>query len=766
MDSNSKIVHSLHLQGNAQFAGGHLMEAKTVYSKIVELLPIDINAWYMLSTINGQLGDIQMAGECAKRVLDLQPNHCEARINLGNVYLHQGRQEDAIAEYRQVIRTNPDNAVAQSNLGHILNDLGRTDDAIKSYREALRLNPNFAAAHNNLGNIFFNQGDFRQAIDHLSQAIRLAPSFADAHSNLGNVLAELGRMNEALSAYQKALECNPLSCTALNAYGRASLSQDNIDSYVQFYRKHVELSPNPMDARIAFIGILGSDPCVRFDAWLYSELLNCFSVPDADYQPLVPVTAAFLKAKYDIQSLNHDDFPFVLDLIEKIATDEVFLSYLKSTINTDPAIELLLTAVRRHLLHCGYSDKDTADSNIKVIRALAYQGLNNEHVFFVDDDEQHLISKLKDRIEHDVPTRSQPDAGFEADLLVYGMYHNLYSLSCRAHIAGLPWFLWSRGIQPLLERSLLNPLEEERIKGEIESIGAIEDVTSRLVQSQYEENPYPRWISIPKIKQSTLREALRSHINDGTSPAFIDGAVRVLVAGCGTGKHPIQTALSYKNVDVTAVDICKSSLAYAIRMARKYRVDNIRFLQGDILELGTLDTRFHIIECVGVLHHMDDPIKGWRTLTNLLADDGLMYIGLYSELARKSMTAIGDIFKNEHLISDGNNIRAFRNRILKKKMGNNLKNAFDFYSMSGCRDLLFHAKEHRFTLPQIDTALTDLNLSFLSFIFRYGWEKNLYRNRFPQDTTMDNLMLWDEFEHLYPHTFSKMYQFWCRKNPG
>ena len=48
-----------------------------------------------------------------------------------------------------------------------------------------------------------------------------------------------------------------------------------------------------------------------------------------------------------------------------------------------------------------------------------------------------------------------------------------------------------------------------------------------------------------------------------------------------------------------------------------------------------LNKKFDIIESAGVLHHMADPVAGWRTLTNCLKPNGLMKIGLYSNLARQ-----------------------------------------------------------------------------------------------------------------------------------
>ena len=39
-------------------------------------------------------------------------------------------------------------------------------------------------------------------------------------------------------------------------------------------------------------------------------------------------------------------------------------------------------------------------------------------------------------------------------------------------------------------------------------------------------------------------------------------------------------------------------------------------MQADILDLAKLNKRFDIIESVGVLHHMENPMAGWKVLTD------------------------------------------------------------------------------------------------------------------------------------------------------
>ena len=80
------------------------------------------------------------------------------------------------------------------------------------------------------------------------------------------------------------------------------------------------------------------------------------------------------------------------------------------------------------------------------------------------------------------------------------------------------------------------------------------------------------------------------------------------------------------------MDLSLASLAYAKRKTTELEITNIEYLQADILKLDQLEQKFDIIESAGVLHHMDEPMAGWRVLTDLLKPGGLMMIGLYLSL--------------------------------------------------------------------------------------------------------------------------------------
>jgi len=98
----------------------------------------------MLGAINGYLGLFEEAIRCGRQAVDLQPNHAEARYNLGQAYTRVSRYPEAEASYREAVRLKPDYAEAWDNLGYALQEQGKTEEAAASYRKALQLRPDFA----------------------------------------------------------------------------------------------------------------------------------------------------------------------------------------------------------------------------------------------------------------------------------------------------------------------------------------------------------------------------------------------------------------------------------------------------------------------------------------------------------------------------------------------------------------------------------------------------------------------------------------------
>jgi SAM-dependent methyltransferase len=325
---------------------------------------------------------------------------------------------------------------------------------------------------------------------------------------------------------------------------------------------------------------------------------------------------------------------------------------------------------------------------------------------------------------------------------------------------------WSDAVMGLLVQQVRQPAEERELRKSIAALTAVENEVSRKVREQYEENPYPRWTKAepppqPLMFDQYLRRKLPAAVFQNLGRAQID----ILIAGCGTGQHAIETAQRFSGANVLAVDLSLTSLAYAKRKTRALERTNIEYAQADILKLGALERTFDLIESSGVLHHLADPFAGWRVLLSLLRPGGFMTIGLYSEIARADIVAARAFIAERGYGSTADDIRRCRQEIIALDDGRRFRSitaSGDFFSTSGCRDLLFHVQEHRVTIPQIADFVAGNGLAFVGFDLDHLTSQR-YLTRFPLDTAMTDLASWDAFEHGQPSTFAGMYQFWVQK---
>jgi hypothetical protein len=85
----------------------------------------------------------------------------------------------------------------------------------------------------------------------------------------------------------------------------------------------------------------------------------------------------------------------------------------------------------------------------------------------------------------------------------------------------------------------------------------------------------------------------------------------------------------------------------------------------------------------------------------------------------------------------------------------------DFYSRSGCRDLVFHVREHRTTPLRLRDDLAALDLELVGFQHALAQVPAAYRERWPDDEPQVDLERWDQVEGDLPRAFAGMYVFWA-----
>jgi tetratricopeptide (TPR) repeat protein len=111
--------------------------------------------------------------EAYESALAIEPDHADARTNLGRLLHEAGNVEAAEACYRTALDAEPDHALAAFNLGVALEDLGRPAAAARAYEQALEADPALASAHYNMARLCEREGREDAALGHLATYRRL-----------------------------------------------------------------------------------------------------------------------------------------------------------------------------------------------------------------------------------------------------------------------------------------------------------------------------------------------------------------------------------------------------------------------------------------------------------------------------------------------------------------------------------------------------------------------------------------------------------------
>lgn len=415
--------------------------------------------------------------------------------------------------------------------------------------------------------------------------------------------------------------------------------------------------------------------------------------------------------------------------LDTLLNDEFFQLGLRTMTALGPALEGPMIRLRRALLDASAQDGMLRGKHVPLLCAIAEHCFYNEYAWYETPEEKRLVDSLT--------------PGDAARIALLACYR---PLSARPEAAD--WLAAHRTgpLENILRTQVKNHLEEQAIKDSLQSFFPIQEKTSQAVQAMYEENPYPRWHSV-----------------DLPGLTYPDVKLDWLTAGCGTGRPLTQLAIAFPNAAITAVDLSRTSLAYAIRKTREHGLTQIDFRHGDILDVSRLGRQFDFIESSGVLHHMKDPVAGWKALLSCLKPGGRMQIGLYSKLAREAVIRTRDYIEKKGYAADIDGIRQLRRDMLSLPDSDPLKRIAqqrDFYATSECRDLVFHIQEYNYTLPEIAAILDELGLTFLGFKAS-SQIQSLYREKYPADPAQTDLSNWDALEHAYPAMFAGMYKFFC-----
>ncbi|HUK35187.1 MAG TPA: tetratricopeptide repeat protein [Vicinamibacterales bacterium] len=228
------------------FAENKKDAARTRVQEQLKAKPDDPDVLTLAGVLFLQLNDGKSAEAAFRHLLEIDPSNLQAYSGLGNLYLDEGRLDEAKQDFEDLARKHPKTAVgAATMVGTILTMQGKPAEARKQFEQALALDPHAAVAANNLalnyaqdtdanldvalqlaqtakaglpkswevddtlGFIYYKKGLLPLAISTLQQGIGQHPTDATMHYHLGLAYLKSGKQIEARQSLQEALKLNP-----------------------------------------------------------------------------------------------------------------------------------------------------------------------------------------------------------------------------------------------------------------------------------------------------------------------------------------------------------------------------------------------------------------------------------------------------------------------------------------------------------------------------------------------------------------------------
>lgn len=254
--------------------------------------------------------------ECL-RVIDMAPQYLDIHQVLCEIYVRQGKVEQAITKYAILIETYMAN--------------GRINDAVATYRRILQLEPNNLTYRVRLISLLASQGDKEEllrertlaaesylklgymdrALTELEQALQESPTSVPTRLNYALALQKLGRTQQATAEYQRVLQVDPRNLIALVRWHIAMITgisstrstalevlsrvrwqlrgegQKNYTFVVREYSQAAETYPNNADVRFA----LGQ---IHQQAGYFDQAIDAYQMAmrDSSYEVLARCSSA------------------------------------------------------------------------------------------------------------------------------------------------------------------------------------------------------------------------------------------------------------------------------------------------------------------------------------------------------------------------------------------------------------------------------------------------------------------------------------------
>jgi hypothetical protein len=551
--------------------------------------------------------------------------------------------------------------------------------------EALAMEPNNAAALGLLGRVEMDDGNREKAHTLFNASLDQQPAQAQQYCNLGYWAIQTDRPALAEQYFIQALEYDRQSAAAFCGVAHAKRLQGQFDVAFLHYRKLLESGAewesiySGMLSCAQHLAVSSADPALVRDV---TALLERDGLP---HQELGRFVGAILQHQYDL------DNPDARVSLDAAAEDQLLLLALQKILMPNPAVEELVTLLRRAILAEVAQTVELRDELQPLTLAIAQYADRTGYALAAEDDEERLIAAINDSLQAQFALGDEQDA-LVGSLMISAMYGALFHQSFALQLGQWGLADWPLALQPVLAASYYDRAEEEAIKQNFQ-----EKADELSLEKKDVPQAWPAWSQLAYQAESSLKTIMATEL--GLQTDNLPGTLRIMVCGAQSGQRAMELARYLDDVEVIAVDESLANIAKATRMASEMNMDNIVFWPWSIAQNFVADGhQVHWIE-VGRLPSPAMTTLSLAALINTATNaGGIVHVHSALDEQTPGDKQIRKLIAEHKLQPTRQTLRQLRRMVLANRNDASwelLVAEPNFYSLGGCRDRWFRPQDEK-----------------------------------------------------------------------
>lgn len=549
--------------------------------------------------------------------------------------------------------------------------------------EVLAQEPENAGALGLLGRVEMDEGALQKAHTLFTDSLSQDPAQPQQFTNLGYWAIKSERPALAEQYFIQALEMDRQSAAAFCGVAHAKRLQGQFDVAYLHYRKLLELGlewPSIYSGMLTCaenLDVQNADTRLARDAIL---LLRHDGLP---HQEIGRFIAAIIRQQYDLENPNAQV------ALDAASEDELLILALEKTLMPDPAVEELVTLLRRAIIAEVAQTVELRDELQPLALALAVYADRTGYALTAEEDEERLVTAINDSICAQLAMGEEQD-GMIGSLIISAMYGAMFHQRFAVQLGRWNLVEWPVALQPVMAASYYNRTAEETIKQNFDE--KAEELC--LVKTDVPQ-AWPSWSKLAHRTESSLKVMMATEL--GMNTQQLPDTLRIMVCGAQSGQRAMELAHYLKDVEVIAVDESLANVAKATRLAGEMGISNIVFWPWSIAQRFVADDhKVHWIE-VGRLPSAKMTDVSLAALVSSATGNGaVVHMHTAVDEQTDGDQRIRRLIAQHNLKPTRTALRQLRKMVLTNRqdpMWQALVSETDFYGLGGCRDRWFRQQD-------------------------------------------------------------------------